>query len=142
MSDNNSIRPNDSEHDLACAVSLVAAMEGATDLDGHSALLPYLGMARAELTDFGQRRVTNYLAVGITDLHAATVELEWLLTAMLSKATVEQHRLRIEAALRYLDAACLRLMNYPADRSCCLAQPTTVAGIQRRCLPTLIAGGP
>ena len=96
------VRPNDTEHDFVRAVSTIAAMEGATDLAGHSALLPYLGMARAELTDFGQRRVTRYLAVGVTDLHTAAINLEQLLTAMLSSTTVEQHRLRIEAALRYL----------------------------------------
>lgn len=84
------------------AVSLIAAMEGATDLEGHGAALPYLGMARAELTDFGQRRAERYVPVALSDLHTGLTELEDLLTAMLARSDVPQHRLRLEAALKML----------------------------------------
>ncbi len=51
----------DAAPDFAYAVSLLAALEDATGQDEHSTVLPFLGMARAELTDFGQRRPAGYV---------------------------------------------------------------------------------
>jgi hypothetical protein len=45
----------DATHDFAYAVPLLAALEGATGEDGHAEALPFLGIARAELVDFGRR---------------------------------------------------------------------------------------
>ena len=39
----------DASPDFVYAVSLLAALEGATGQDGHAMVLPFLGMARAEL---------------------------------------------------------------------------------------------
>lgn len=97
----------DQEH--VDAVSLLAELEAAAARDGHAALLPFLGMARAELTDFGQRSVKTYVAVKVHDVHAATAELCGRLTEMHGSSPVPQHQLRIEAALRWLHrgvAAC------------------------------------
>ncbi|WZH53397.1 MAG: hypothetical protein PIR53_05210 [Nocardioides alkalitolerans] len=47
---------NDESLGFVRVISPIAAREAATDLAGHAAALPYLGMAHAELTDFGQRR--------------------------------------------------------------------------------------
>lgn len=84
------------------AISLRAALEGATELDGHSAALPYLGMARAELCDFGQRRTDRYVPVVVSDKPSGLAELDERLTTMLAESDVPQHRLRIEAALKLL----------------------------------------
>lgn len=63
-------------------------MEGASELNGHAALLPHLGMARAELTDFGQRRVPHFHSIDVTDLDTGLAELDQRLTSMLAVATV------------------------------------------------------
>ncbi|GAA1142648.1 hypothetical protein [Ornithinicoccus hortensis] len=101
----------DESLELIHALSLLAALEEATDLEGHAAALPYLGMARAELTDFGQMRVERYVPMAVSDLHGGLRELEDRLKTLLAKTGVPQHRLRIEAALRLLgrsDPACER----------------------------------
>jgi hypothetical protein len=92
----------DSTPDFAHAVSLLAALEGATGEDGHAEALPFLGMARAELVDFGQRRPTHYVDIEIDDFHAGLAELEERLTAMLTSSQVLQHTLRLDAARRLL----------------------------------------
>lgn len=92
----------DSTPEFVYAVSLLAALEGATGQPGHSAALPYLGMARAELVDYGQRRPTHYLDLNVEDFNAGLAELEQRLSAMLSASQVLQHSLRLEAARRLL----------------------------------------
>ena len=74
----------DASPDFVYAVSLVAALEGATDQEGHALVLPFLGMARAELTDFGQRRPTRYVPVQVDDLRAGLAELDGRITALLA----------------------------------------------------------
>jgi hypothetical protein len=64
--------------------------------------LPFLGMARAELVAFGQRRPTGYVEVEIHDFHAGLAELEERLTTMLTSSEVLQHTLRVDAARRLL----------------------------------------
>jgi hypothetical protein len=93
---------HDATPDFVYAVSLLAALEGATGEGGHGEVLPFLGMARAELVDFGQRRPAHYVDVEIDDFHAGLAELEERLTAMLISSKVLQHTLRVDAARRLL----------------------------------------
>jgi hypothetical protein len=92
----------DATPDFVYACSLLAALEGATGKDGHAMVLPFLGMARAELTDFGQRRPTLYMPVQVGDLRAGLAELEQRLTELLADSQVLQHSLRIDSARRLL----------------------------------------
>jgi hypothetical protein len=92
----------DASPDFVYAVSLLAALEAATGQDGHSLVLPFLGMTRAELTDFGQRRPTHYVPVQVGDLRAGLTELEQRLTGLLADSQVLQHSLRLDAARRLL----------------------------------------
>ena len=92
----------DATPDFVYTVSLLAALEGATGRDGHGEALPYLGMARAELVDYGHRRPTHYVDVDVADFHTGLAELEEQLTAMLAISEVLQQSLRLEAARRLL----------------------------------------
>ena len=93
---------HDGTPDFVYAVSLLAALEGATEQDGHAVVLPFLGMARAELTDFGQRRPAHFVPVQIGDLRAGLADLEQRLTALLADSHVLQHSLRLDSARRLL----------------------------------------
>lgn len=92
----------DATPDFVYAVSLLAALEGATVQAGHAVMLPFLGMARAELTDFGQRRPTRYVSVAVGDIRDGLAELDQRLTALLADSQVLQHSLRIDSARRLL----------------------------------------
>jgi hypothetical protein len=92
----------DETPDFIYAVSLLAALEDATGQAGHAVVLPFLGMARAELTDFGQRRPAHYVAVEVGDLRSGLVDLEEQLTALLASSQVLQHSLRVDSARRLL----------------------------------------
>jgi hypothetical protein len=92
----------DATTDFVHAVSLLAALEGATGLEGHSETLPFLGMARAELVDYGQRRPAHYVDVEVADFRAGLAELEERLSALLATSQVLRQTLRIEAARRLL----------------------------------------
>ena len=88
--------------DFVYAVSLLAALENATGQAGHAAVLPFLGMARAELVDFGQRQPTSYVPVYFADVPSGLTDLEERLTNLLAASPVLQHSLRIESARRLL----------------------------------------
>ena len=92
----------DASPDFVYAVSLLAALEDATGQEGHAMVLPFLGMARAELTDFGQRRPARYVPVQIGDLRSGLADLEQRLTTLLTDSQVLQHTLRIDSARRLL----------------------------------------
>ena len=92
----------DATPDFVYAVSLLAALEDATGQEGHAMVLPFLGMARAELTDFGQRRPARYVPVQIGDLRSGLADLEQRLTALLADSQVLQHSLRLDSARRLL----------------------------------------
>jgi hypothetical protein len=92
----------DATPDFIHAVSLLAALEGATGEEGQGEALPFLGMARAELVAFGLRRPIDYVDVEIDDFHAGLAELEERLTAMLTSSEALQHTLRLDAARRLL----------------------------------------
>jgi hypothetical protein len=92
----------DATPDFVYAVSLLAALEDAIGQDGHAMVLPFLGMARAELTDFGQRRPARYVPVQVGDLRSGLADLEQRLTALLADSRVLQHSLRLDSARRLL----------------------------------------
>lgn len=92
----------DATPDFVYAVSLLAALETATGTEGHATALPFLGMARAELTDFGQRRPAHYVPVPVDDLRAGMDELEQRLTALLDRSPRLQDSLRLDSARRLL----------------------------------------
>ena len=95
----------DATPDFVLAVSLLAALEGAIENENHAAALPYLGLARAELVDFGQRRPTGLIQVEVDALGAGLRDLDSLLTALLSDSEVLQQALRLEAARGYVRRA-------------------------------------
>ena len=92
----------DATPDFVYAVSLLAALEGATGHDGHAVVLPFLGMARAELTDFGQRRNAYYLEVEVGELRSGIAGLEKRVTALLVTSEELQQTLRVDAALAHV----------------------------------------
>lgn len=90
------------------AVSLLAALEGAAGREQRPDVLPFLGMARAELTDFGQRRTAHYVAIDLDvlgDLADGLVTLEDELMCLLADSQRLQHSLRLDAALQLLRRA-------------------------------------
>lgn len=92
----------DAAPDFVYAVSLLAALEDATGQEEHAIVLPFLGMARAELTEFGQRRPSHYVPVEVGDLRSGLADLEQRLTALLADSQVLQHSLRLDSARRLL----------------------------------------
>lgn len=93
---------DDASPDFVYAVSLLAALEGLTGENGHEVVLPFLGMVRAELTDFGQRRPATYVLVETHNLHDGLVELEERLTALMADSQVLRDSLRLDSARRML----------------------------------------
>jgi hypothetical protein len=93
---------DDATPDFVYAVSLLAGLEGATDQVGHAVVLPFLGMARAELTDFGQRRNAYYLEVEVGDLRSCLAGLEKRLMALIVTSEELQQTLRVDAALAHV----------------------------------------
>ena len=92
----------DATPEFVYAVSLLAELEAATGREGHAGVLPFLGMARAELTDFGQRLPAGYVDVPVGDLRAGLADLDWRLDRLLASSEILQHTLRIDAARRLL----------------------------------------
>lgn len=92
----------DATPDFCYAVSLFAAIEGATGSAGHYEALPFVGMGRAELVDFGQRRPAGFVDINVNDVRAGLRELEGYLTALMAGSEVLQHTLRLEAARGYV----------------------------------------
>lgn len=92
----------DDSAEFISAVSLLAALEAYTTHRGHRTVLPYLGMARAELTDFGQRRPAALIPVDVEDLAVSLRDLDEQLALMAAHSPVLQQTLRIDAARRML----------------------------------------
>jgi hypothetical protein len=88
--------------DFVRAVSLFAALEGACMASGASEALPYLGMARAELTDYGQRLLANFVDIPVPSFCAGLVELDELLTQMRASSTDLTHTLGLDSVQRLL----------------------------------------
>lgn len=91
--------------DFCLAVSLLAALESATEQDGHAGVLPFLGMARAELTDFGHHRQARYIEVEVTDLRTGLRELAHRMTELRAVSSDVQRSLGIESSRRLLERA-------------------------------------
>lgn len=92
----------DPSPDFVYAVSLLAALEDAAGPAGRADVLPFLGMARAELTDFGQNSPAAYISVQVSDVRSGLCDLAHCLAELLDASTVLHHSLRIDAALRLL----------------------------------------
>lgn len=92
----------DETPEFVYVVSLLAALEGATGQDGHAMMLPFLGMARAELTDFGQRRPAHFVPVQVEDLRSGLGDLDQRLSVLQADSQVLQHSLRLDSARRLL----------------------------------------
>ncbi len=107
----------DETPEFVYAVSLLAALEAATGLAGHTTVLPFLGMARAELTDFGQRRPIRYDAAHIDYLGSGLAELDQCFTALLAQSQGLQHSLRTESALRLLRRGAAAVSDGPDGRT-------------------------
>jgi hypothetical protein len=87
---------------LSPEASLSAGIEGATGQAGHQEGLPFLGMARAELVDYGRRRPAQLLDIRLGDVRAGLRELDDQLTTLLADSEVLQHSLRLDGARGYL----------------------------------------
>lgn len=92
----------DPSPDFVYAISLLAELEQAAVPAGYAHVMPFLGMARAELTDFGQHSPAGYLEVQVVEVRTGLNDLEQRLINLLATSTVLRQTLRIEAALRLL----------------------------------------
>lgn len=88
--------------DFVAAVSMFAALEGACLATRSAETLPYLGMARAELTDYGMRLPMHLEHVPVESFLEVLAELEELLTHMLSSSPDLTLTLRLHAARQIL----------------------------------------
>ena len=93
---------HDDDPDFVHAVSLAAALERAAGQQGHVEVLPYLGMARAELVDFGQRRPRHYVDIEFDDFRAGLADLGDMLAGLQASCEILQQTLRIDAARGFL----------------------------------------
>lgn len=92
----------DNSPDFVTAVSMLAALEGASLPAGEAECLPYLGMARAELTDYGQRLPSHFEVTPVPSFRDGLFQLEVLLTRMLSASQDLTVTLRLHASLQIL----------------------------------------
>jgi len=83
-------------------ISLIAALEGQPRVQAEVLLLSGLGMARAELTDYGHRLPGHLHALNPVEVEEGLATLMALLSTMLEKSEQLAHTLRIQAALRIL----------------------------------------
>ena len=99
--------------DFVRAVSLFAALEGECVASGGSEVLPYLGMARSELTDYGQRLSTNFVDIPVPSFCAGLVQLDELLTRMRASSTDLTHTLGLDSAQRLLREGIAAMQDAP-----------------------------
>lgn len=92
----------DSNPDFVTAVSLFAALEGRCIASDSWNVLPYLGMARAELTDYGQRLPSHLDDLNDVPLTEGLDELEKVLTRMLTASEDLAITLRLRASRELL----------------------------------------
>jgi hypothetical protein len=92
----------DATPDFCNAVSLLAAIEGASGRAGHEEALPFLGMARAELVDFGERRPAQLVDIAVVDVPAGLRELDTRITTLLADTHALQLSLRLDAARNHV----------------------------------------
>ncbi|QYJ04176.1 hypothetical protein KUV85_00405 [Nocardioides panacisoli] len=75
---------------FAVAVSLIAALEGIAS-PGCALVLPCLGIARAELVDYGQRRIPRFVRFHVADRDTGLADLDGRLDALLGDSEDLQH---------------------------------------------------
>lgn len=99
------------DHEFVRAVSLFAALEGAcATADGVvSGILPYLGMARAELTDYGNYATRFLIDVPVSSLPEALGQLSVSLDDLLEHSGDLALTLRIREALLIMREGCDRV---------------------------------
>lgn len=102
-------QPTADASDWTHAVSLIAHLQQATDQPGYRQVVPRLGMARAELSDFGQRPTTVFMPTDVTSLSTGLAELQTVLRALLAASPQLRDTLRIGAALHHVDQAAAAL---------------------------------
>ena len=88
--------------DFIEAISLIAAMEGLPSVQEDVMILSRLGMARAELTDYGHRIPKSLRPVVTGTLDEGMSMLSGLLDRMLAASKTLAHTLRLQAAQRIL----------------------------------------
>ena len=97
---------SDTNADFVVAVSTFAALEGAcTNADADAAaseVLPFLGMARSELTDYGQRLPTHLEDIPVASFADGLTQLGDLLSRMLATSHDLALTLRLHAARQIL----------------------------------------
>lgn len=99
------------DHEFARAVSLFAALEGACGTaDGVlNGILPYLGMARAELTDYGNNATCELIHVPVTSLPDSLGQLCVSLEHLLKHSVDLAQTLRVREALLIMREGCDRV---------------------------------
>ena len=88
-------------NDVLLAEALVVALEEACSPRAHRWLLPYLGMARAELAQCrprGPGRAVRLHDASVTSVHHGLEELESLLTQILQSTAELDHTLHLMSA--------------------------------------------
>jgi hypothetical protein len=101
---NGAINAASDDPTFVAVISLIAALEGQPTVQGEVLLLSSLGMARAELTDYGHRVPRQLHALDPVAAEEGLTNLKLLLATMLEESTHLAHTLRIQAAQRILDA--------------------------------------
>ena len=106
----------ESDPDFVRAVSLIAALEGACKTAADFLVLPYLGMARSELTDWGLHLPTHFEDPAIDSFDAALDQLDCLLARMRTETQDLAATLRLRVAHELLREAISAHLNEP-DRA-------------------------
>jgi hypothetical protein len=99
----NHVRVTTETHrDFIEAVSLCAELEGLCVPSGAPRLLPFIGMARNELTDYGTRVPSHCREMSLSSVHDGVQRLEQLLTAMIGRADDLLYAVRLHEAREIL----------------------------------------
>jgi hypothetical protein len=88
----------ESSPDFVLAMSLIAALEGACKISQALDALPYLGMARAELTDCGLRVTTHFEDIQALSFDQSLADLDRLLGDLQRDSADLTATLRVHAA--------------------------------------------
>ena len=110
------VEPHDPNPDFVRAVSLIAALEGACKSSDALETLPYLGLARVELTDYGQRIPTHFEDTPVQSFDQSLVLLDRLLREHLTDSADLRTTLCLHAARELLHEA-IELRSQPASYS-------------------------
>jgi hypothetical protein len=101
-------RESEFRSDLGAAHALFAALEARSVNVGEAETLPYLGMARAELVGRGQTAPTEFDQPDVESFTDGLMELEELLTRLISNSLELGETLRLMRARDVLREGILR----------------------------------